>query len=67
MEVIRSYSSAEIELLWFGSDSFWDHDDDEPGTRADWEGGVLKELHQRVANAAADEEFHEGEDEEDAE
>src|ERR1035437_2658345 len=64
MEHMRSCSSPELELLWFGSDSHWDHDDDTPSSDTEWAEGVLKELHQRVINAAGNEDLDEDEDDE---
>jgi hypothetical protein len=57
----------QLELLWFGSDSIWDHDEDKPSNKTEWEEGVLKELHQRVGNAAADQDLDEDGDEEEEE
>jgi len=54
LEVIRSCSEPELEILWIGSDALWKHDDANPSNRAGWEEGVLKELYERVRYAAGD-------------
>jgi len=54
LEVIRSCSEPELELLWFGSHAFRQHNDSNPSSRTDREQGVLKELHDRVKCAAGD-------------
>jgi hypothetical protein len=45
-------SRAQLKLLWFGSDAIWEHQDTNPTGRTDLEEEVLKELHERVKNAA---------------
>jgi hypothetical protein len=54
LDVIRSCSEPELKLLWFGSDALWERKGDDPSSRADWEEGVLKDLHERVKYAAGD-------------
>ena len=54
LETVRSCSEPELKLLWFGSDAVLEHKDDNLGSRADVEQGVLKELHGRVRYAAGD-------------
>jgi len=54
LETVRSCSEPELKLLWFGSDAVLEHKDDNPGSRADLEQGVLKELQGRVRYAAGD-------------
>src|ERR1035441_6444888 len=50
--LVRSLPPAELELLWFGSDAYWDHDDDKPSRQYDWEEAVSQELCKRVCGAA---------------
>ena len=54
LDAIRACSDRELKLLWFGSDALWERQGDNPSSRAAWEKGVLKELHQRVKYAAGD-------------
>ena len=54
LDVIRACSEPELKLLWFGSDALWERKGDDPSSRADWEEGVLKDLHERVKYAAGD-------------
>jgi len=53
-EVIGTCSPPDLELLWLGSDALWKRKDEGPGSRTDWESGVLKELQERVRYAAGE-------------
>jgi hypothetical protein len=62
--LVQSLPSAELELLWYGSEACWDHDDSKPSRQHDWEDGVNRELYQRVCNAAANLDLDERDEEE---
>ncbi|MCL4849813.1 MAG: hypothetical protein KJZ78_00340 [Bryobacteraceae bacterium] len=64
---VGGLSSADLELLWFATDSYWDHDDDKPSGRGIWEDGVAADLFRRVTSAADAEDLDEDDDEDDEE
>lgn len=62
--LVRAVSSPDLELLWFKTESYWEHDEDKPSGRWIWEEGVTAELFRRVTSVADEENLEEEEDEE---
>jgi plasmid stabilization system protein ParE len=54
LEVIRSCSDSELDILWFGSEALWKRDSADPGSRTACKESVLKELYERVKYAAGE-------------